>query len=283
MKILENKISDQPLISSRRNSLVRRLRVLSTNKGRIEFSSLLLEGTQLLKEALKNCSIPHDVIATNSWYEKNHDLIQLIPKKVLFHRVTPEVLEAALTTINPDGVAAIVPLSAIPQPPKKPNFILALDRLQDPGNLGTLFRTALAAEVDCIWLSLGADPLSQKVLRASAGAVLKLPYVRLGASEETSLEKLAEKLSVAAKSGFQVIATYVPQTSKSVCPYWELDWNKPTVLVLGNEGSGLHSRIRDCCTNGVTLPHSDAVQSLNVASAAVPLLLERQRAQITSK
>ena len=67
-----------------------------------------------------------------------------------------------------------------------------------------------------------------------------------------------------------------------VVPYWELDWTKPTVLVLGNEGSGLHPDLQSCCTHGVTLPHSTAVESLNVASAAVPLLLERRRATMTA-
>ena len=69
-------------------------------------------------------------------------------------------------------------------------------------------------------------------------------------------------------------------TKKKVKPYWELDWNLPTVLVLGNEGSGLHSSIEACCTEFVTLPHSSLVESLNVASAAVPLLLERQRVKM---
>ena len=67
-----------------------------------------------------------------------------------------------------------------------------------------------------------------------------------------------------------------------ILPYWELDWTKPTVLVLGNEGSGLHSLIKPCCTHSVTLPHSSLVESLNVASAAVPLLLERRRAKIAT-
>ena len=66
---------------------------------------------------------------------------------------------------------------------------MALDRLQDPGNLGTLFRTALAADVEVLWLALDADPLSQKGLRASSGAVLHLPYQRIGSTEKEAIEK----------------------------------------------------------------------------------------------
>jgi TrmH family RNA methyltransferase len=67
-----------------------------------------------------------------------------------------------------------------------------------------------------------------------------------------------------------------------VVPYWELDWTRPTALVLGNEGSGLHPELLACCSHGVTLPHSPRVESLNVAAAAVPLLLERRRATMTA-
>ena len=97
-----------------------------------------------------------------------------VPNKIAITEVTHKVLEAALTTKTPDGVAALLPLKALPSPNDFADFVLALDRIQDPGNLGTLFRTALAAEVEVVWLALGADPLGQKVLRSSAGAVLNL-------------------------------------------------------------------------------------------------------------
>ncbi|WP_320667130.1 RNA methyltransferase [Prochlorococcus sp. MIT 1307] len=272
-----------PLISSRRNPLVRRLKALASKEGREKFSLLLLEGTHLLEEALKTSFFPGEIIATSSWLKDHLELLKLIPKNVLFHEVTRSVLEAALTTKNPDGVAALFPLEAIPKPPKDLDFVLALDRLQDPGNLGTLFRTALAAEVQVIWLALGADPLSQKVLRASAGATLHLPYERSGGEEKVAIKEFVEKLEFAVMRGYQVVGSFVPggSLSDSTCPYWELDWTKPTVLVLGNEGSGLHPLIKSCCTHSITLPHSSLVESLNVASAAVPLLLERRRAKMS--
>ena len=94
---------------------------------------------------------------------------------------------------------------------------------------------------------------------------------------------MAKKLEKAALDGKQVVASFAPgkRSSLTIVPYWEIDWTKPTVLVLGNEGSGLHPRIKACCTKGITLPHSSKVDSLNVASAAVPLLLERRRAKMT--
>ncbi len=237
----------------------------------------------MLEEALKTSFPPNEIFATSSWLDSHVPILESLPSNTYICEVTAPVLEAALTTKSPDGVAALFPLQALPRPDNKVNFVLALDRLQDPGNLGTLFRTALAAEVNILWLALGSDPLSQKVLRSSAGAVLHLPYARFGGSEQEAIDELVKRLECAVANGFQVLGTFVPAfvNQLSVCPYWEVDWTQPTVLVLGNEGSGLHPRIKACCTHGITLPHSPLVNSLNVASAAVPLLLERRRAKMS--
>ena len=272
------------MISSRRNPLVKRLKSLSKKDGRIEHSSLLLEGTHLLEEALKTKSVPTEIISTGQWLKDHAEIMKSIPADCSTYEVTPEVLEAGLTTVSPDGVACIFPLSSLPSLPKEPKYILALDRLQDPGNVGNLFRSSLAAEFDVLWLASGADPLNQKVLRASSGSVLHIPFERFGKDERSSVEILAKKLKDASQKGWQVIASVLPnkKSYKKVIPYWDVDWNFPTILVLGNEGSGIHPSIKDCCTTFVTLPHSEAIESLNVASAAVPLLLERRRAKMNN-
>ena len=270
------------MITSKRNPLVRKLRGLLKKTGREEHSSLLLEGSHLLEEALKTNFLPTEVIATPEWCDDHEEVLKKIASRSLLTLVTKNVLEASLSTVTPDGVAAIFPMSGLPKPGKAPKHILALDRIQDPGNLGNLFRSALAAEYEVIWLASGADPLNQKVIRSSAGAVLHLPFERIGDSCSSSIEMLVSKLNIAIENNYQVIGTILPNKliDKEVKPYWELDWDLPTVLVLGNEGSGVNSSIETCCTDFVTLPHSSLVDSLNVASAAVPLLLERQRVKM---
>ena len=279
-----NQLDSEILISSRRNPLTKKLRSLSTREGRSEHQAILLEGTHLLEESLRTNYLPKEIIATNNWLKVHQSLLNKLPENIYIRKVTPEVLDFSLSTKNPDGVASVFPMNGLPKINKNPNFVLALDRLQDPGNMGSLFRTALAAEVEVLWLALGADPLSPKVLRSSAGAVLHMPYLRFGSSEDEALELFAEKLENAACSGYQVVATVLPDSYEgdSACPYWQLDWGKPTVLVLGNEGKGVHHLIKSICKEWVTLPHSDAVESLNVASVAVPMLLERRRAKMTS-
>ena len=274
-----------PLIKSRKNPLVKKLKEICSLRGREKNSMILLEGTNLLREAIRTAVIPLEIFATNDWLVDNQDILSILPDEVTLQEVSFEVLEASLTTVTPDGVATLFPLDGLPKSHSSPDFVLALDNIQDPGNLGTLFRTSLAADVNEVWIASGVNPLSQKVLRASAGAILNLPYYRFGSSIDEAVKSLSEKLKELSNQGHQIVGTFVPSNAISlpVVPYWELDWEKPTTLVLGNEGAGLHSQLQVCCTHGVTLPHSSSVESLNVASAAVPMLLERRRSKMISE
>ena len=277
----------EELITSRRNPLVRRLRSLSSRSGRDEHGVVLLEGTHQLQE-LQNCvwsdSVALEVVATPAWLQTHEGLIGALSGSVRVQRISAEALQAGLSTVQPDGVACLLPLSCLPKAVPDPEFVLALDRIQDPGNLGTLLRTARAADIQQIWLASGADPLAPKVVRSSAGAILSLPVERFGPDPVEGIVQLADRLRQARDAGLQIVATLVPDAAanRSVQPYWELDWTLPTVLLLGNEGAGLDPLLQACCSHGVTLPHSSAVESLNVAAAAVPLLLERRRARMTS-
>ena len=289
------------LISSRRNPLVGRLRALHQGRGRREQQRLLLEGTHLLQEVLRLGLRPDWLLATAPWMERHGALVAQLRQGALhgpspsggdsalqLRVVSAEVLAAVATTEQPDGVVLTLPLDQLPQPrawpasndqpgdslgqvpPQAPfpSFVLALDRLQDPGNLGTLLRCALAAGVEEVWLAGGADPHQPKVLRASAGAALALPLRRL--------PDLAPALAQALGRGSQVVATVVA-TGR---PYWELDWGRPTLLLLGNEGAGLDPALVTLASERVTIPHAAAVESLNVALAAAPLLLERWRQRL---
>ena len=255
------------LITSRRNPLVGRLRALHQPKGRREQGLLLLEGTHQLQELLRLGLQAEQVLATPAWIERNGLL--LAEASLPLQPVGEEVMAAVATTDHPDGVVATLAREALPVARGEGSFVLVLDQLQDPGNLGTLLRTALAAGVDEVWLGGGADPLQPKVLRASAGAALALPLLRLLQGDE-----LLPLLQRAVAAGRQLVATVVQPGAQ---PYWQLDWTRPTVLMMGNEGAGLDPQLAALATHRITIPHSAAVESLNVAVAAAPLLLERWR------
>jgi TrmH family RNA methyltransferase len=270
------------LITSRRNPLVGRLRALHQPKGRREQGLLLLEGTHLLQE-MRRCGLPPErILATPAWMERHGELLHQLSELLsgsaaAVQPVSEEVLAAVATTDHPDGVVATVASDSLPRGGGGGGggFVLALDQLQDPGNLGTLLRTALAAGVEEVWLGGGADPLQPKVLRASAGAALALPLHR-----EADRAGLMPLLRRAAGAGHQLVATLVEGgdgADHAPLPYWQLDWTQPTVLLLGNEGAGLHPELAALASHRVTIPHSRAVESLNVAVAAGPLLLERWR------
>jgi TrmH family RNA methyltransferase len=259
-------------ITSRRNPLVKRLRELHHASGRQEQQRLLLEGTHLLEEALRLGLAPDGLLATLPWLERHGALLEALPGATTWREVSAEVLEAAATTRHPDGVIATLPwtLPAPPPSPPAPAFALLLDNVQDPGNLGTLLRTALASGVEQIWLGEGADPWQPKVLRASSGASLALDIARFSA------DKLLERVEAARSAGSTVVGT----VARGGEPYWSHDWQGPTVLMLGNEGAGLSPELVERADRLLTLPHSAAVESLNVAVAAAPLLLERERQRL---
>jgi TrmH family RNA methyltransferase len=248
------------------------LRELHEAKGRRQQGLLFLEGTHLLQEVLSQGLVPQLVLATPAWLERHPQLTRSLPAATVVRRATESVLEAAATTRHPDGVVLTLPLPPAGPSGRSGSFVLALDRLQDPGNLGTLLRTALAGGVDQVWLGEGADPWQPKVLRASSGAALALPLERL------SPGGLADRLDGARLQGMAVVAAVLPSPAwPAPAPYWQRDWTKPTVLLLGNEGAGVDSALLDRVDGVVTIPHNPQVESLNVAVAAAPLLLERWR------
>ncbi len=249
---------------------MRQLRELREPRGRREQGLLLLEGTHLLQEVLRLKLTPRLVLATSRWCASHGQLLAALPASVPQRLASDEVLAAVASTDHPDGVLLSLPL---PQPCTEapPRFLLVLDCIQDPGNLGTLLRTALASGVDQVWLGEGADPWQPKVLRASSGAALALPLLRL------KPEQLRQRLERVGAQGLQRLAAVLPRPGLAVRPYWQLDWTRPTALLLGNEANGLDPALLRLADQLVTIPHSPAVESLNVAVAAAPLLLERWR------
>ena len=254
--------------------MVRRWRVLHDSRGRREQGLLLLEGTHLLQETLRIGLTPVEIAATEAWMLRHPELVRQLPPSCPVRRITADVLEFMATTRHPDGVLLTLhpPVAAAcgGDAAAETDFWLVLDTIQDPGNLGTLMRTALAAEVDALWLADGADPFQPKVLRSSAGAALALPLWRGDRPALVErLQALRDQRSV------QLVASVPP--GRGGLPYWQIDWTRATVLLLGSEGAGLAPGLQDLADQRVTVPHGPAVESLNVAIAAAPLLLERQR------
>ena len=111
---------------------------------------------------MKSGKTPSKILVTEKWLKKNQNLSKKLHHSII-NIVSEEVLASAISIINPDGIAALVEISSIPNYQFNINddFVLVLDRIQDPGNMGNIFRTALAAGVNSIILAGGAHPLNQ--------------------------------------------------------------------------------------------------------------------------
>lgn len=255
------------MLSSLQNPLVKQLRKLHRPKERRKQDCFLIEGTHLVEEACRaNWPLPV-VCHTATWPQSHPALWQQVREQAYrVELVSAPVLEAIATTAHPDGVIA----AAERRPPASesvtlPSLGLAVETLQDPGNLGTIIRTAAAAGVDRFWLSEDSVDLEHpKVLRASAGQWFRLPMEQRQAWH-TDVAQL--------RGAVQIVATSptAPQ------PYWALDLTQPTLVLVGNEGAGLSEQALQLADRHIAIPSAAEVESLNVAIATALVLYEAMR------
>ncbi|MEC4806477.1 MAG: RNA methyltransferase [Jaaginema sp. PMC 1079.18] len=256
------------MLTSTKNPWIKQLRKLRSRSERHKQAVCLIEGTHLLERACEFNYTLSALCATPDWIENHTPLWQQAQTQAeRTEIVTAPVLEAIATTVNPDGVIATLSRSCLQRPFKQPlSLVLALDRLQDPGNLGTILRSAAATSASGLWLSEDSVDLDNpKVLRASAGEGLRFPVA--------VCSTIQEAIAHSQGAGLQVVAT-LPQAELT---YWEADFTQPTLLVLGNEGAGLSPELAAMSDVRVKIPLSAGVESLNVAIAAALLLYEVQR------
>ncbi|MBD2101813.1 RNA methyltransferase [Leptolyngbya sp. FACHB-261] len=257
------------MITSSQNPLVKRLRKLSRAKDRAREGLLLLEGTHLLEEALR-VGWPLEIVCyTPDWAQAHPELLSTIEQQAEMNcqECSPEVVAAITTTVSPDGVVAAAQRDWSGRPTlAAKSLTLVLETLQDPGNLGTIIRTAAAAGSDGLLLSAdSADPENPKVLRASAGTWFHCPMQRVTV--------LSETIQALKAQGMQAIAT-LPTAPLT---YWQQDLRPPTLILLGNEGAGLSPELIDLADHQVSVPLSPGVESLNVGITAALLLYEARR------
>ncbi|MGD1937317.1 MAG: TrmH family RNA methyltransferase [Cyanophyceae cyanobacterium] len=264
------------MLTSTRNPLVKQIRQLHRAKGRREQGCFLLEGTNLVEAACQQRYPLAVVCATEHWLGTHQRLWEQLSETVgRCEAVSEAVLGAIATTKNPDGIAAVAYRDtwtpSMEATGERPQVSLALERLQDPGNLGAIIRVAAATAVTELLVSSDSVDLDHpKVLRASAGQWFRVPL--------RSSPDLIDTIQAQKIRGVQVVAT-APAASRT---YWDLDWRSPTLILLGNEGGGLSPELSALADTAVSIPQSPDVESLNVAMSAALLLYEAQRQYATN-
>ncbi|HUP26853.1 MAG TPA: RNA methyltransferase, partial [Chloroflexia bacterium] len=184
-------------------------------------------------------------------------------------------LEAASDTVHPQGIVASFPIQdpAITTSSEGRALCLICDRVQDPGNLGTILRSAEAAGATGVWLSEGcADVHNPKVVRAAMGAHFRLPIF-----SEAKWDSLATELA-----GRSVELTRVFATEAGADDWYDqVDWAGPAALIVSNEAHGLSDQARNMAGNLISIPMVGGAESLNAAVAASIVLFEAARQRRT--
>jgi RNA methyltransferase, TrmH family len=258
------------MIISTRNPKVQWVRSLQSQaKARREAGAYVIEGVRLVEEAHQAGYAPELVFYSNGLSERGLALVEEFRKQnVIVEEVSGAVLKAAGDTETPQGIVAVIPARSIPLP-GDPDFILILDSLRDPGNLGTILRTAVAAGVQAVLLSQGtADPYAPKVVRAGMGAHFRLPVQRL------DWEQIAAYIK-ASQPGMRVFLA----DAGGGQPYTRADLVQPLALILGGEAQGAGQEAQKLAGHRLHIPMPGRVESLNAGAAAAVLLFEvvRQR------
>jgi TrmH family RNA methyltransferase len=253
-------------ITSTANDHVKYVRSLHRRRSRYREQLFIAEGLRAVEEAIKAGTQPAFLFHTPSVLQdaRIRPLVSAAQERgVLVRAVSDPVMLALSGTVTPSGILAVFPMRecSIPHPL---TWVLVVDRLRDPGNMGTILRSALAAGIELVITSKGTvDVYSPKVVRAGMGAHFRLQLC-LNQSW-ASIGNMVEGLHV-----------LVAEPTGGV-PYWEIDWGVPTALVIGGEARGATSEADQLATGHVTIPMRAGTESLNAAVAASVLLFEGAR------
>lgn len=254
-------------ITSTGNKLIREVRDLEKKaRARRESGLFIAEGERLCSE-IPAAYIERIFVADDyDGYlpEFTGGASQRAPK---IFQVPRELMEHMSDTKNSQGILAVVRQKKYTELPG--DFFLILDTLQDPGNMGTIFRTAEAAGVDGILMNRDCvDVYSPKVVRATMGAMFRMPFM---VSDDLPAEIQRMK-----SEGVQVYAAHLRGTKN----HWDFNYRQPTAFMIGNEGNGLQDAIADLADTYLRIPMMGHTESLNAGVAASVLMYEALRQRI---
>lgn len=250
-------------------SKLKELLKLKTKKGRREKERFLIEGLRFCQELL-NSSFEAELILYTLRFSKSQDgkklLDDFVKKGVEVISVKKDVIRKLSDTVTPQGIVAVVKMKKLFFKDgllENIKFVLAIDSIKEPGNLGTLLRTADAAGADCVLLSNECVELyNPKVLRSTTGSVFHLPIF-----ENMNLEKAILYLK---KRGFKIFATDVKEGKL----YDQIDYLGKVCLIIGSEAQGISKKILSLAFEKVKIPLYGKAESLNAGVACGVILYQ---------
>jgi TrmH family RNA methyltransferase len=250
------------VITSAANPAVSLVRALGRRDMRAAERAFVVEGVRGVRDALETGAVPRLVLVRQG----DQALPDLpLPAGVRARLVAPKLFDRLSDVQTPQGLLAVFPFPGIrPAPDDPAPLVLVLDRLRDPGNLGTLLRAAAGAGVSAVYLSPETvDPWNPKVVRAGMGAHFRIPLLPLDTDAMTELAARLPRRAIA--------------TTDATRAYDAADWTGPTALVIGGEAEGVGAELSAWGTEEVAIPLAAGVESLNAAVAGAVILFEAAR------
>jgi len=259
------------VIQSTANPQVRFIRSLRDDRSlRRSERMFVLEGVRLVGDLFASQQLPQFVLYDPEQLQQTaagRTLLQTITAHPIPQSpTTAAVIKAVSDTNSPQGVVAIARWPELPI--RSPHLVVICDEIQDPGNLGTIIRSADAVGVDAIYCSIGSvDAYAPKTVRASMGSIMRVP-IRTDMTWDVIVTQLPGVTMYAADGG---------STSQ---PHTAIDWRQPSALIVGNEARGLGTDARSATNHFVRIPMRPGIESLNAAMATTVVLFEAQRQRL---
>lgn len=260
------------MITSAQNPKIQQVRaLLSHPRQRRESETFVVEGVRMVEEALASGSTPlRAFYSTNLSTRGLQALEGFYQQGAEVEEISEHLMQSLSDTETPQGILAVFVARHLPIP-KYLDFVLILDELRDPGNLGTILRTAAAAGTQLVILTpKTCDPFAPKVLRAGMGAHFHLPILTMTWDEIVAL----------CRQNTQPPLNIFLAEAKDGTPCWSSDLKKPLALIIGSEAEGVSAQARQLAQHKIHVPMPGKSESLNAAIAAAILIFEvvRQRA-----
>jgi TrmH family RNA methyltransferase len=258
------------MITSSQNPRVQWVKQLQArSKARRESGAFVVEGVRLVEEALQTGWGTMMLLHTSDLEPRGRAVLDgYIRRGVPVEEVTPQVLKAVSDTETPQGLLAVLEMRALPTPPD-PELVLIPDGVRDPGNLGSMLRSAAAAGADLVCLPAGTvDAYAPKVVRSAMGAHFRLPLL---STNWDDIQNLLERCG---------LAVFLAVAGQGIL-YTQADFRSPLAMIIGGEAAGAGDRARSLPHQALHIPMPGGMESLNAAAAAAILLFEvvRQRSQ----
>ena len=249
------------IITSKDNEIIKNIKKLKEKKYRLD--SYIVEGIKMVKEAInENQEIA--LIAIREDFKIDFDT-KNIKTVIISNKIFNDISDVK----TPQGILAVIKKNQNNQIETNQDYILALDSLQDPGNMGTIIRTADSANINQIIINkTTVDPYSPKVIRSTMGAIYRTNIIEV--------EDLKATLKEMKLKGFQIITTDLKAT-RSI---YDINYNNKTVVVIGNEANGVSQEILQTADKKVIIPMLGKTESLNASIAASIMIYEYVRQKI---